>query len=448
MSNNKNSILYLPYHYLIYSLTFFSSHLAIANTTTPSYSQVLTDANTLITTKNYRDLFDYLIRYEFDYAGKAEYDYLLGLAALETQQPNLAVQILQRAVDVDALFSGARMALAQAYFATGDLERAKFHFTLLLSQNPPKNALPVIKQYLSNIEILANNYRPSWNGFFEAGAGFDSNANASTDLDLFYGFQLDSKNIETESVFSTFLGSIKYTHPIDIKQKLTSSITLGNRNNPSAHYVDMNMFSMDLKYNYALPTFSAYGLVRENHNQIENQFNQNALEAHLGLDFNQNERAFFNIDFSATKQRFNSQLSIQDTTTYAAWITSTTQLKNNWLFGTSLGVAKDDASDAQSPYSNNKISGKIFSFTPLTDHITFNMQLGAYKSTYSKEQLFFGEQRKDNRYNLITSLTYSDFLAKNWQLSGRFIFTKHQSNISIYQFDRTEVGLHLRKTFN
>jgi hypothetical protein len=278
--------------------------------------------------------------------------------------------------------------------------------------------------------------------------GFDSNANASTDLDLFYGFQLDPKNIETQSVFSTLLGALKYNYPIDAYQKLTANMMLGNRTNASAHYVDMNMLSMDLKYSYVFSSFSAYGLVREYHNQIEDKFNQNALETHMGLDFNQSDNSFFNIDLSAAKQRFNNQLSIQDATSYSAWLTSTSRLENNWLIGASFGVAKDDASEALSPYSNNKISARLFSFTPVTDNLTFNMQLGAYKTDYSKEQLFFGEQRKDKRYNLMTSLSYNNFLAKSWQLTGRLILTKHQSNISIYQFDRGEIGIYLRKTFD
>ncbi|MDP4982141.1 tetratricopeptide repeat protein [Pseudoalteromonas tunicata] len=448
MTNNNIAVWFSPCRYFIFSLAFLFISPIVASPTTPNYIQILNNADPFLKDKNFQGLFDYLISYEFDFAGQAEYDYVLGLAALESNQPNLAVQILQRAVDVDALFSGARMALARAYFSTGDLERAKFHFTLLLEQNPPAKAQPVIKQYLANIEQLSKNYSASLHTYLELGMGFDSNANASTDLDLFYGFQLDPKNIETQSVFSTLLGALKYNYPIDAYQKLTANMMLGNRTNASAHYVDMNMLSMDLKYSYVFSSFSAYGLVRENHNQIEDKFNQNALETHMGLDFNQSDNSFFNIDLSAAKQRFNNQLSIQDATSYSAWLTSTSRLENNWLIGASFGVAKDDASEALSPYSNNKISARLFSFTPVTDNLTFNMQLGAYKTDYSKEQLFFGEQRKDKRYNLMTSLSYNNFLAKSWQLTGRLILTKHQSNISIYQFDRGEIGIYLRKTFD
>ena len=147
-------------------------------------------ANQLLQQNNFSELYSFLLPYELTYAGNEQYDYLLGLAALESEKANIAVQVLQRAVDMDAMFSGARMALARAYYTTGDYERARHHFELLLLQNPPIQAQTTIKQYLINIDLQAKKYSPHLSAWLEGTLGYDTNANASTEQDLFYGFKL------------------------------------------------------------------------------------------------------------------------------------------------------------------------------------------------------------------------------------------------------------------
>ena len=58
-------------------------------------------------------------------AGDPEFDYLLGLAAIESRQAAAAIAPLRRVLAAEPRFDGARLELARALAATGALEAAR-----------------------------------------------------------------------------------------------------------------------------------------------------------------------------------------------------------------------------------------------------------------------------------------------------------------------------------
>jgi len=63
--------------------------------------------------------FELLSKHEFDLAGNPLYDYLLGVAALDSGRYGEAIFSLQRALELQPDYSGARMALARAHYEAG-----------------------------------------------------------------------------------------------------------------------------------------------------------------------------------------------------------------------------------------------------------------------------------------------------------------------------------------
>jgi hypothetical protein len=132
---------------------------------------------------------------------------------------------------------------------------------------------------------------------------------------------------------------------------------------------------------------------------------------------------------------------------YAIWLTSTKTTKNNSLVGFSVGLATDDTSQTDSPYSNNKVSARLFYRIPVSNALRANFQLASYQTDYDEEPGFFGEIRKDKRYSGSAALTWLNFIGEQWQMTARLSLTNHQSNVSLYEFQRAELGLSVRKTF-
>ena len=68
---------------------------------------------------------------EDDLSGNVQFDYLLGLAALESGNPQAASFALERALTVDPNFIAARFAMARALYASGTYDLAKAEFETL-----------------------------------------------------------------------------------------------------------------------------------------------------------------------------------------------------------------------------------------------------------------------------------------------------------------------------
>ena len=119
--------------------------------------------------------------YEFEQAGNSGFDYLLGLAALNSGQADKASLILERVLATDPLHAAARVDLGRAYFMLGDIEHARAEFTRAKALNPPLAAQVVIQQYLAKIDTTGKPQPPRLNGYLEAGSGYNSNINNATD---------------------------------------------------------------------------------------------------------------------------------------------------------------------------------------------------------------------------------------------------------------------------
>src|SRR5687768_16113255 len=74
---------------------------------------------------------------EREHAGRPDFDYLLGLAALESGRPNRATFVLERVITVNPGHLAARLEMARAYFALNDFERAEREFGFILQSAPP-----------------------------------------------------------------------------------------------------------------------------------------------------------------------------------------------------------------------------------------------------------------------------------------------------------------------
>lgn len=116
--------------------------------------------------------------HEFDAAGNPEYDYLLGIAALDSGRPDRATFILERVIGVNPNHAAARLDMARALFALDDLERAKGEFEATLRLDPPHAARLTIERYLAAIAERRAATKVRASAYAEAGIGTDSNLNA------------------------------------------------------------------------------------------------------------------------------------------------------------------------------------------------------------------------------------------------------------------------------
>lgn len=117
---------------------------------------------------------------ELLYSGEQDYNYVLGLAALDSGRAEEASWVLERVVAISPNHAGARMAMARAFFQLKNYEKAQKEFQILAQLNPPETAKKVIALHLAKIQQITTKtaeWRFSGNVF--AAVGHDSNANSA-----------------------------------------------------------------------------------------------------------------------------------------------------------------------------------------------------------------------------------------------------------------------------
>src|SRR6185312_3681731 len=98
-----------------------STELAQLSVSDPEVVPVLRQAESLLAEKKAAAAYALLETHELDLAGTPLYDYLLGLAALDSGHANDAAFALERVVSIQPDFAGARIELARAQFERGEL---------------------------------------------------------------------------------------------------------------------------------------------------------------------------------------------------------------------------------------------------------------------------------------------------------------------------------------
>jgi tetratricopeptide (TPR) repeat protein len=181
---------------------------------------ILQRAKTLVENGKAPEAYALLSSLEEQRSGEPDFDYLLGVAALDSGQPGRAVFALERVLAVNPAHTLARAEIARAYFVLGERKTAKQEFQSVLKENPPEQVNQAINKYLSAIDKEQSDHT-KFSAFLEFALGYDSNANSSTGsqqiaIPAFGGlvFTLDPKATKLSSNFSNLGAGIGFTHPI------------------------------------------------------------------------------------------------------------------------------------------------------------------------------------------------------------------------------------------
>lgn len=183
----------------------------------------LQQAKSLISDGKAAEAFALLSPFEFYQAGEPEYDYLLGLAALDSGKYNAATLAFERVLAVNPNHAGARMDFARTYFALNDLERAEEQFKIVLTQNPPALAKRTAESHLERIAELRKAQNPALKAYVEGVLGYDSNltnvtrdfTNAVFQSYNLSGIQPTGNSIARDDFYAGLNAGVQYTLPVD-----------------------------------------------------------------------------------------------------------------------------------------------------------------------------------------------------------------------------------------
>lgn len=136
------------------------------------------EAKKHIAAMNPKQAYMLLIAQQDKLTGNTEFDYLLGVAALDSGKIDEAIIAFERVLAVQPNNAGAQLDLARAYFNAGSLDLSESTFRKLRALNPPANAMLAIDKYLAAIVERRRASKRLLSVWGETALGYDSNLTA------------------------------------------------------------------------------------------------------------------------------------------------------------------------------------------------------------------------------------------------------------------------------
>ena len=411
-------------------------------------------AEQLLREGKFDEAYRLLAPHEFAKAGDEEFDYLLGIAALESNRADQATLIFERVLAVNPNHAAARLDMGRAYFALGDMDRARIEFESARRFGPPAAAQATIDQYLTSIDKRTSSNRLKISSYLETVIGVDDNINNAT---------------SQGSIFTPFFGAnINLT---------TNSIKLGDNFLSLGGGVDVNYA---ITGQFSLLTGADF---RQRANQHANTFDYRNTDWRLGGQYNNDRdtirliawRNDYDLDAAFYRRTQNvsaewrrnldtkTQLSLytQDARSRYVQPASRSSSSNLYIYGANLvrvvdedtrtivfgsffrglDVATDNRSDGDRRLWGVRAGMQRALFSSLNWFASTALQ----KSSYSTENLLFNTTRVDHQIDLALGLSWQ--ITPDWLLRPQVTFTRNDSNMTINTFDRTEASIILRRDF-
>lgn len=396
---------------------------------------------------------------EYEMAGNIDYDYLLGIAALDSGKPDKASLALERVLAVNPDYVGARLDLARAYFALADYERAKTEFESVLAQNPPPIAKSVIEQYLAAIDKKTNP-TTEVTGYIEGSFGYDTNVNTATaasEISLFGGaliLPLASTDVAARDNYLTLGGGMEITHPVkqglslfagvDAKKRVnffkdtynTDSldgklgVNLEEGANTYRLSAQKGVYALDDKYNRSLEALTGEWRHTLNKRNIFSVFGQYGM---VRYDF----------DKTGTDLSYND---VDQSVIGLGWLHALDDYGKNIVFASTYGGYENTAADTFRADGDQTFWGiKLGGQTALGDKLEVVGAVGIKDGSYNTRNLLILDYRHDYQYDLSLGLNWRPM--PNWVVRPQVSYTRNDSNSALNDYNRTDASITVRRDF-
>jgi hypothetical protein len=414
----------------------------------PAGQTVLDEARQLIAANRAAEAYRLLAGHEARLAGQPLYDYLYGVAALDAGHGGDAVTALERLLVSDPSSASARLELGRAYYETGDRAAAERQFRALLAANPPPSIRDTATAYLSAMED-APARAGGWSGGFEFGSGYDSNANASTDDETFLGVTLDPDNVETSSPFLQLGGWLDHALPVGQESALATRARIGQRWNTDAEFVNQTVASLDTTLHvgsgptvFSIGGGGYYGLLDgDAHHWGAN------IDLALSRDFGDGWRTTGLLRAGTLRydDEFSSLSVMEVDQLQGAFSLQHAGMAGH--FGMTVFAGTDDPRESGSAYGNDRLGLHLQAGTTNSVGHGAQVQFGYQEIDYDDTPGFFGADRTDDVWFAAIAGEIRDWPVAGMSLMPRVAWYQNDSSIPLYEYDRIEFGLTLRRSF-
>lgn len=385
-------------------------------------------------------------------AGEPEYDFLLGLAALDAGQNTRAVFALERVLAMEPNNAVARAAIARAYLALGETKTAQQEFETVKRQGVPADVSMTIDRYIAALWRVDDPSAPSVNGFVEATLGYDSNVNVGPNKSSIaipgFGnlpFELSKDSKANEDGFGALGAGINLRSPLGDGYALLAGVNGASRNHFSKQQFDT--YSGDLNV----------GVTRNVGKDVY------TVMAQTGVYYLDDSRYRNYNSLTGQWQRnldARNQLSVFGQYSDLHYPTLESRDANRWVGGLSYAhLYRDGIMAFVSAYAVgerpqeggvdflgfNGVGARVGGRMSLDSQtVLFGGASWEYRR-YSDQDPMFLTRRRDNQFGV--SMGATRYFTKEWSVTPQVSLTYNDSNIDLNEYDREMFSVTVRREF-
>lgn len=390
-------------------------------------------------------------------AGNPEFDYTLGIAAIDSGRPAEAVAAFERVLAVDPSHLQARAELGRAYIAMNEPEAARRELATVEGQpGVPDSVRATIDRYVAALDTGLSGGGTTIENRVTLKAGYDTNVNNSTSdsrilIPAFAGLgfaTLGAGATSEEDFFGEVSGRTSLTRGLSIDRQLLVDLNASYRANEDFDQFNQGLAGINIGIAQRTPDHGTF-----------------ALSAQLQSYWVDDEA--YRYTYGALGQWTYRTAGMTDYAVYLQYAklnypNNSVQNANRYTAGATLGQSLGGSSE---PYV---YGGAYAGYEKLTDstfdhlsyvfgglrvggELTLMPRLRGYAvaavevSEYEEPDPLFLEERSVVRADASAGLRYS--LRDDLTLGGEVAYTRSDSNIVLYEYDRVVASVSLSLDF-
>lgn len=395
--------------------------------------------------------FERLAPLEDTRAGDPDYDYLLGVAALESGRASRASLILERVLIVRPDHAGARLDLGRSYFAVGAYVRAQQEFDAVRAMNPPPAALKTIEAHEAMMRPKAP-AEPRFAAWVEGGLGRDSNVNQATSastvfLPVFQGsFDLSENNRARADSYRNAMAGARYGHPLGGTTTLLVGGEAKVRRHAEADTYDSSNLDGSVGLRWAAAERAGQVLLSRGSTRLSGEAYRTSTA--LAVDWRQVAGTLGVVDAFAQYHQLRyeqADLTGNDVNLAivgAGWMRPYAGGGGEWYVAVFGGLERAVEGRAD---GDKRIAGVRAGLQQRIAAFDLGAALSAQAGRYTDENPIFLDTRNDRQLDLTLAAGWR--MTSAWSLRANATLTRNTSNLSVYEYDRSDVSASLRYDF-
>lgn len=411
---------------------------------------VLDAAEQALLAQRAADAYAALAPLQMERAGDVRFDYLFGIAALDSGKPGEAILAFERVLTINPTHAQARAELARAYFMLGDHAGARREFAAVKAQNPPPAVQATIQKYLDAMAAPATRTSRSARAYIELGAGHDSNINSATAdsqiaVPILGGrvFTLDEASRAHADSFMTYALGGSLLEPFGERHALFAGASIEEMENDDLEEYEVGQLSGYLGWRYRhLRHYYSVTLNGQRYDVAETRY-RDSLGGTLQWQYALNRNHVVTASLGHVDLRYPGQDALDAKQTIASVnVLRAVNDRGSAVFaGVYGGEESADTERLSYDLYGLRVGGQ-YQFTPKAALFT---AATVQQSDYRGEFVIFAATRADTRADVSLGIDWA--LTKRLHVKPQVQYTRNQSNIVLYDFERTRAWLVLRHDF-